>query len=57
MLSESHPTYLQNLGIDFLRARAKGEFATSVLAISTVAIMLPSVVIGMLIHYTYLCAS
>ena len=56
MLSESHPTYLQNLRIDFLRARANGDFAATVLAIVAVGVVPPSVVIGMHIHCTYLCA-
>jgi magnesium transporter len=50
MLSESHPTYLQNLRIDFLRARAKGDFAAYVLAVVAVGVVPPSVVIGMHIY-------
>ena len=49
MLSESHPMYLQNLNIDLLRARAKGDYAMFVLAVVTVVIVPPSVFIGMCI--------
>ena len=46
MLSESHPMYLQNLHFDLLRARAKGDFAMFVLAMVTMMVVPPSVVIG-----------
>jgi len=46
MLSESHPLYLQNLNFDLLRARAKGDYAMFVLALVTVMVVPPSVVIG-----------
>jgi magnesium transporter len=46
MLSESHPIYLQNLNFDLLRARAKGDFAMFILAVVTVMIVPPSVVVG-----------
>jgi magnesium transporter len=46
MLSESHPMYLQNLNFDLLRARAKGEFAMFVLALVTVCVVPPSVIVG-----------
>ena len=46
MLSESHPMYLQNLHIDLLRARAKGDYEMFVLALVSVIVVPPSVVIG-----------
>jgi hypothetical protein len=46
MLSESHPMYIQNLHFDLLRARAKGDFAMFILAVVTVMIVPPSVVVG-----------
>jgi len=53
MLSESHPTYLQNLRVDLIRARAKSDFAAFVLAIVSVLVLPPLVVIGMYTHYAY----
>lgn len=50
MLSESHPMYLQNLHMDLLRARAKGDYAMFVLAVVTVIIVPPSVIIGRCDH-------
>ena len=46
MLSESHPMYLQNLHFDLLRARLQRDFTMFVLAIVTVVIVPPSVLIG-----------
>jgi magnesium transporter len=53
MLSESHPTYLQNLRVDLIRARAKSDFAAFVLAIVSVIILPPGVIIGMCTLYAY----
>jgi magnesium transporter len=47
MLSESHPMYLQNLNMDLLRARSKRDYGMFVLAVVTVVVVPPSVVIGM----------
>ena len=47
--------YLQNLRIDFLRARARGDTAAIVIATVAVGVVPPSVVIGMYIYCTYLC--
>jgi hypothetical protein len=46
MLSESHPMYIQNLHFDLLSARAKGDFAMFVLALVSVMVVPPSVVVG-----------
>jgi hypothetical protein len=46
MLSESHPMYIQNLHFDLLRARAKGDFEMFVLAMVSVIVVAPSVIIG-----------
>jgi magnesium transporter len=46
MLSQSHPTYIQNLHVDFLRARAKGDFAAFILAVIGMLVLPPGVVIG-----------
>jgi magnesium transporter len=46
MLSESHPMYLQNLYIDLLRARAKGDFAFFVLALVGMVNLPPLVLSG-----------
>ncbi len=47
MLSQSHPTYLLNLRVDMLRARAKGDRAAFVLALISVVVLPPMVPIGM----------
>ncbi len=46
MLSESHPMCLHDLSFDLLCAHAKGDFTMFVLALVTVMVVLPSVVIG-----------
>jgi len=46
MLSQSHPTYIQNLSIDFSNARAKGDRAAFILATATVAMVPPGVLVG-----------
>jgi magnesium transporter len=46
MLSESHPMYLQNLHLDLVRARKKTDFAMFVLALVTVIVVPPSVIVG-----------
>jgi hypothetical protein len=43
--------YLQNLHIDLIRAREKSDFGAFILAIVTVVIVPPSVVIGMCALY------
>ncbi|KAI9444768.1 hypothetical protein H4582DRAFT_1911167 [Lactarius indigo] len=48
MLSQSHPTYLLNLRVDMLRARAKGDYAAFVLALISVVVLPPMVPIGAL---------
>ncbi|KAH9046262.1 hypothetical protein EDB84DRAFT_1466942 [Lactarius hengduanensis] len=48
MLSQSHPTYLLNLRVDMLRARAKGDYAAFVLALITIVVLPPMVPIGAL---------
>ncbi|KAI9460618.1 hypothetical protein BJY52DRAFT_1425995 [Lactarius psammicola] len=48
MLSQSHPTYLLNLRVDMLRARAKGDRAAFVLALISVVVLPPLVPIGAL---------
>jgi hypothetical protein len=49
--------YLQNLRIDLIRARAKSDFAAFVLAIVTVIIVPPSVIIGTCTIYAYVGAN
>jgi len=46
MLSQSHPIYIQNLQVDLLRARAKGDFATFILAVISMLVLPPGVPIG-----------
>jgi len=46
MLSQSHPTYIQNLNIGFLHARAKGDHAAFILAVTTMMMVPPGVVVG-----------
>jgi magnesium transporter len=46
MLSQSHPTYIQNLSIDFSNARAKGDRAAFILATVTMLMLPPGVPIG-----------
>ncbi|KAH8997262.1 hypothetical protein EDB92DRAFT_1402578 [Lactarius akahatsu] len=48
MLSQSHPTYLLNLRVDMLRARAKGDYAAFILALISVVVLPPMVPIGAL---------
>jgi hypothetical protein len=57
MLSESHPMYLQNLHINLIRARAKSNFTAFVLAIFTVKIVPPLVIIGTCTPYAYMTAN
>ena len=47
MLSQSHPTYLQNLWVDILRMRAKVDYAGFILIIVNMLIVLAEVPIGM----------
>lgn len=47
MLSQSHPTYIQNLNVNFLHARAKGDQAAFALAVVTMLMVPPLVPIGM----------
>jgi magnesium transporter len=47
MLSQSHPTYIQNLNVDFLQARANGDHAAFALAVVTMMMLPPLVPIGM----------
>ena len=46
MLSQSHPTYIQNLHHDFLRARAKGDFEAFILAVIATLVLPPGVPVG-----------
>jgi len=46
MLSQSHPTYIQNLNVDFLQARANGDHAAFALAVVTMMMLPPLVPIG-----------
>ncbi len=54
MLSQSHPTYLQNLNVDFLRVRAKGDRAAFILALITVIALPPMIPIGMSNAFSFL---
>lgn len=45
--------YLQNLRMDLIRARAKSDFAAFMLAIVSMLVLPPSVVIGMCTPYAY----
>ncbi|KAI0308244.1 hypothetical protein B0F90DRAFT_144362 [Multifurca ochricompacta] len=49
MLSQSHPIYLQNLRVGFLRVRGKSDYAAFVLAIVSVVVLPPQVFIGIYI--------
>jgi len=46
MLSESHPMYLQNLNFDLIRARVRRDYVMFLLALVTVVVVPPSVLIG-----------
>jgi magnesium transporter len=46
MLSESHPMYLQNLYIDLLRGRSKGDFALIILGVAGMMHLPPLVLSG-----------
>lgn len=47
MLSQSHPTYLQNLQVDFFRARAKVDYAGFIFTNINMLVVLAEVPIGM----------
>ena len=47
MLSQSHPTYLQNLQVDFFRARAKVDYAGFIFLTVNILVALAEVPIGM----------
>jgi magnesium transporter len=47
MLSESHPTYLQNLRMHLLRTRNKLDYDMFILAIVAVVILPQEMIIGM----------
>ena len=47
MLSQSHPTYLENLRVDFFRARAKADYAGFIFTIVNMLVVLAEVPIGM----------
>jgi magnesium transporter len=55
MLSESHPMYLQNLRVALLRARATGDYTAFIVAALTMAVIPPSVIIGMCALDAYSC--
>lgn len=57
MLSESHPMYIQNLHIDLLRAREKGDYAMFVLAVVTLLSVAPQVISGMCIFRDCSCTA
>lgn len=50
MLSESHPIYLQNLYIDLLHARSKGDFALVILGVAGMMHLPPLVLSGTYIY-------
>ena len=47
MLSQSQPAYLQNLQVDFFRARAKADYAGFIFTIVNILVVLAEVPIGM----------
>jgi magnesium transporter len=47
MLSQSHPIYLQNLRVDFFRARAKADYAGFMFTIVNMLVVLAEAPIGM----------
>jgi magnesium transporter len=53
VLSESHPTYLQILRVDFLRARVTTDYAAFILGIVAVVVLPPQVLCGMSALFAY----
>jgi hypothetical protein len=48
MLSQLHPTYLENLRVDFFRARAKVDYAGFIFTIVSMSGVLSEMTVGML---------